>query len=152
MTEDGAHLGYGMDAALRGALGGEEPKKRMTTEEMREYIESAPAAPDTYDDYGRVVAKLVLEFLERHHEACMMPADSVHSWPVLPDGETDWNGTPKVVVEGLYDYMKRIEPEWQQAHYDIFGEMTGFMWGWGVNAARSVLNLPPVHNPAILTI
>ena len=48
--------------------------------------------------------------------------------------------------------MKRVEPEWHAAHYDVFGEMTGFMWGWGVNAARRCLDLLPVHNPAILTI
>ena len=98
MTEDGAHLGYGMDAALRGALGGEEPPKRMTATEMRAYIESAPEHPDTYDDAGRAVARLVLEFLERHPEARTMPADSDHEWARLPNGETDWYSVPTITA------------------------------------------------------
>jgi len=153
MSDDGADLGYGMDAALRGALGGEEPPRRMTVDEMREHILSAPDKPESYDDCGRAVAKAVLDFLGRHPEAHAMPADSEHEWPKKPDGETDWNGTPTVRVEGLYDYMKRVEPEWYAAYRPgVFEGMTGFMWGWGVNAARRCLYLDPVPNPAIVTI
>ena len=141
-----------MDAALRGALGGEEPPKRMTMEEMREYIESAPDKPESYDDMGRAVAKLTLEFMERHPESHAMPADSEHEWPKGANGETDWRATPTLVVEGVYEYMKRVEPEWHAAHQDVFDEMTGFMWGWGVNAARRCLGLGPVSNPAIVTV
>lgn len=144
MSDDGAHLGYGMEAALKGALGGEEPPKRMTTAETREYILSAPDLPTNYDDYGRAVAKLVLGFLERHPEASDMPADSEHDWSKFDGGDP-----PPLLREGLYDYIKRTEPGYGRA---IFEEMTGFMWGWGVNAARRCLELPPVANPAIVTI
>jgi hypothetical protein len=139
-----------MDAALAGALGGEEPKRRMTREEMREYILSAPENPKSYDDFGRFAAKMVFEFLERHPEAATMPADSKHEWPVKADGSFDWNAKPKIVVEGLYEYIKRTEPGNAALLSDA--GMTGFMWGWAVNAARSCLDLPPVHNPAIVTI
>jgi hypothetical protein len=151
-SDDGAHLGYGMEAALKGVMGGEEPPKRMTAGDMREYILAAPDQPTNYDDYGRAVAKLVLGFLERHPEASDKPADSEHEWPTKPDGTPDWNATPSITVEGLYDYIKRVEPDWKEANQHVFGEMTGFMWGWGVNAARRCLELPPVPNPAIVTI
>lgn len=149
MSDDGAHLGYGMEAALKGALGGEEPPKRMTTAEMREYILTAPIFPQDYDDAGRSVAKAVLLFLERHPEASDMPADSEPEWPVGADGTPDWTATPTIKVEGLYDYIKRTEPGWGA---NAFDGMTGFMWGWGVNAARRCLELPPVANPAIVTV
>jgi hypothetical protein len=29
---------------------------------------------------------------------------------------------------------------------------SGFQWGWAVNAARSILNLDAVPNPALMTI
>ena len=149
MSDDGADLGYGMEAALRGALGGEEPPHRMTVEEMREYILTAPDSPKSYDDGGRAIAKLVLGFMERHPDAAAMPADSDYEWPKKANGDPDWNATPNVVREGLYDYIKRMEPNYGRA---VFEEMSGFQWGWGVNAARTVLGLHPVPNPAIITI
>jgi hypothetical protein len=149
VSDDGAHLGYGMEAALKGALGGEEPPKRMTAPEMRDYILSAPIFPQDYDDAGRAVAKAVLMFLERHPEASDMPAVSEHEWPKKADGSPDWEAQPTIIREGLYDYIKRTEPGYGDAQ---FAGMTGFMWGWGVNAARRCLELPPVPNPAIVTI
>jgi hypothetical protein len=148
-TEDGAHLGYGMAAALSGAIGGDTPKKRMDVTEMREYIESAPDEPKDYDECGRVIAKLVLRFLERHPEASDMPAESAHEWPKKPDGSTDWDAKPTITRMGLFEYIEQAEPGYGG---DVFGDMTGFQWGWGVNAARRCLELPPVSNPAILTI
>jgi hypothetical protein len=153
MSDDGAHLGYGAEAAMRGALGDTETPKLMTTTEMREYIESAPETPDTYDDFGRLVAKYTLAFLDRHPEGSALSADSEYEWPGEAEGKPDWNATPTIKTEGLYDYMKRAEPEWfETARAAAFTEMTGFMWGWAVNAARRCLELPPVANPAIVTI
>lgn len=152
MSDDGAHLGYGAEAAMKGVLGGEEPPRRMTAAEMRADILAAPDRPGSYDDYGRTTAKLILGFLERHPEASEMPADSEHKWPTLGDGTTDWNAKPRTVVVGLWEYMKTAEPEWYAAHAHVWDELTGFLWGWGVNAARRSLELPPVANPAIVVI
>jgi hypothetical protein len=30
--------------------------------------------------------------------------------------------------------------------------ITGFQWGWGVNAARRLVELPPQPNPAIVDV
>jgi FAD/FMN-containing dehydrogenase len=152
MTQDGAHLGYGMDAALRGALGGEEPKERLTVEKMRKQILSASDHPKSYDETGRACAKVILGFLERHPEASEMPADSEGEFGKFADGTPNWNDY-HVVREGLYEYIKRSEPALYEQHEEaIFGELTGFMWGWAVNAARRCLELPPVANPAIIEV
>lgn len=153
MSDDGAHLGYGMEAALKGALGGEEPPTRLTVQDLRERIEAASDTPDGYDACGNACAKVLLHFMLRHPEAANLPASADYEWPKSADGETDWTATPTVVQEGVYDYLKRIEPETYHRHREhIFGELTGFMAGWAVNAARRCLELPPVPNPAILEI
>jgi len=145
-SNDGAFQGYTVDEALGVIVGGKsEPKKTKTKIEMKEYIEDAPDNPQTYDETARAAAKIVLSFLERHPEAHNMPADS----DIEFDGKADWNSY-HITREGLSDYIKRIEPElWNNP---ILDELTGFMWGWAVNAARSALNLSPVPNPALLTI
>lgn len=153
MTDDGAHLGYGMEAALRGVLGGKEPEHRLTVAELRAEIMAASEQPGSYDECGRAIAKAVLEFLERHPEAHAMPAESSHKWPTGTDGSPDWSAIPTVTVEGLYQYMKRVEPDWFTVQRSrVFEGMTGFQWGWGVNAARHCLGLGPVPNPAIVTV
>ncbi len=150
MSDDGAHLGYGTEAALRGALGGEEPARRMTVTEMRAYIEAAPARPRSYDDAGRAAAKVILDFLERHPEASDLPADSDGAFDLDESG----NIVPDsyhMVREGLWDYLRRIEPDLYARHRKtVFAELTGFSWGWAVNAARRCLELTPVPNPAIV--
>jgi hypothetical protein len=143
MTEDGAHLGYGPEAAMRGAIGGERPKKLMTAMEMRELIEQAREPATDYNGSGLLAAKYVLGYLERHPEDSEAPADS----------EREYDAAWKVIgtkVVGLTDLIERKEPE-TAAAIDAVG-LSGFLWGWAVNAARRCLELPPVHNPAILTI
>ena len=141
---DGAHEGISAEEAMRGAIGGEQPTTRLTSDQMRALLEGAPLTPDGYDDGANAAARLVLEFLERHPEALAMPSDS----------EYEWHGEDATLkIEGLYEYMKRVEPDWFAAHHEnIWNELTGFMWGWAVNAARYVLSAPPVPNPALVVI
>lgn len=55
----------------------------------------------------------------------------------------------KVVLNvNLYDVVKQLHPEYQP----LFDDLTGFMWGWAVNAARHILKLGAVPNPAIITV
>jgi len=150
-SQDGAHLGYGMEEALKEVLGGEGPAPRQTVQELRDRIEAADATAEngSYDAGGYAIAKTVLHFLMRHPEAGDMPADSDHEWPKKANGEPDWNAKPTVTRMGLYDYIKETEPDLYK-NTPVFREMTGFMWGWGVNAARRCLEMPPVPNPAIV--
>ena len=136
---------------MKAVLGGEQPKRRMTTMEQRAYLESAPDRPESYDDGARLAGKLVLEFLERHPEASEMPAENQGEFGRLPDGEPNWEDY-RVIREGLYDYMKKAESVWFVDHTTAFDGLTGFMWGWAVNAARRCLELLPVENPAIVEV
>ena len=150
MSQDGAHLGYGAEAAMRGVIGGEEPPKRMDVTEMREYIMAAPESAGNYDDCARIAAKVVLGVLDTHPQAVNMPADSKHEWPKKPDGSTDWDAEPTITELGLYEFIRDSVPD-AYARLDDLG-LTGFQWGWAVNAARRCCELPPVPNPAILEI
>lgn len=155
MSDDGADLGITADSALKVVLGGEPQEEQVTRTpaEMRAMIEAAPLDAGGYGGCANACARLVLGFMERHPETHRMPADSKHEWPTKADGSTDWNATPTVIEEGVYEAIKRLEPELYEQHREhIFGELTGFMWGWAVNAAKYCLDLPPVPNPAIVTI
>ena len=155
MSDDGADLGISAESALKVVLGGESQKEQLTRTpaELRTVIEAASDRPNGYGDGANSAAKIILGFLERHTECQRMPADSKHEWPKKPDGSIDFDATPMIVEEGIYEAIKRLEPETYSQHYEyIFGELTGFMWGWAVNAAKYCLNLPPVPNPAIVGI
>jgi hypothetical protein len=160
MSDDGADLGIGAESALKVVLGGEPQEEQVTRTpaELRAMIEAVPVEsrfyrPSGYGDGANATAKIVLHFLERHPECALMPAESAREWPKKDDGTTDWNGTPTVTQEGIYDAIKRLEPETYERHREhVFSELTGFMWGWAVNAAKYCLDLPPVPNPAIVEI
>jgi len=51
--------------------------------------------------------------------------------------------------EELYREVKRLA---SPAARLSLGSLTGFMWGWAVNAARAVLELEPLPNPAIVDV
>ncbi len=152
---DGAHVGVGARRALGTILGDKEQptsRERKSPAQVRSTLRRASMRPKSYNTTANTAGKLVLEFMERHPESASMPADSKYEWPRRADGEIDFEGTPTITVEGVYEYMKRIEPEWYIKYKYIWTELTGFMWGWAVNAARYSLDLPPVSNPALLTI
>lgn len=155
MSDDGADLGIGAESALKVVLGGEPQEEQVTRTpaELRVIIEATSDHPQGYNDGAMAAAKIVLGFLERHPECQRMPADSEREWPKKANGETDWDAKPTITEEGIYEAIKRIEPETYARHREyIFGGLTGFMWGWAVNAAKYCLDLPPVPNPAIVTI
>ncbi len=152
MSDDGADLGFGAEAGMKAVMGGEQPKKGMSPAEMRAYLEKAHD-PSSYDGCANVCARIVLGVLERHPEAQSLPADRDVEWPKKADGSMDWDAPPIVLREGVYEFIQRVEPETYATHKAaVFSELTGFMWGWAVNAARYALELPPVPNPAIVTI
>ena len=125
MSDDGADLNMPADGAMKAVLGGEQPE-RLDDAAFAQKIRTAERV-HSYDGCATRCARLVLEYLESHPEA--------HA--------KDANGD-------LYDLVKAsVSPEDRK---EVMGELTGFMWGWAVNAARHVLKLKPVPNPAIITI
>lgn len=163
---DGAHQGVGPNRALGTILGEKEQptdEEKMTREEFEAWVRSAMTRPELesatfsesgegYDETSRTVARIVLEFLEAHPEHRDVPAEGQGEFRVKgtggkPTPETPYEDTEYVMVrEGLDDVMEREGVSLKGL------DLTGFMYGWAVNAARSILDLPPVSNPAIMEI
>lgn len=146
MSDDGADMGITAGRALKTVLGGEpspSPDEGMTPQEMAAYLESVPLTPADYDDAGRACGRIVLKYLRAHPEDAMLPAN----------GEYKFNGyenIPLIVTPGIHDQMKQKAPELAKGLRGL--GLTGFLFGWGVNAAMYALDLPSVPNPAIVTI
>lgn len=123
-SPDGAHHGMKPLQSLRKVLGGNDSTSAapQSRDEMRTYLESAPDAPASYDDAARYIGRVMLDYFRAHPESLAMDAYAAFD-AAMPSLE----GTP---IDGV----------------------TGFMVGWGVNAARYALDAPPVANPAIIDI
>jgi hypothetical protein len=123
---DGAHEGILPEDALHTILGrsAPPPEQRLSSPQMQRWIDAATEREDSYNDAPRRAARLVLEHLDAHPD----------------DAALD--------LSGLYN---RIAQTGEGAPLRLLG-LSGFQWGWAVNAARYVRGLPPVPNPAILEI
>ena len=141
MSDDGVSEGLNAEEALGVVLGGEPaPDERVrTTTEMAAIIR-ATTEPSGYDGTANYAAHLILDWLEADPTRAQGPTENVYEDG--PNGE--WTGVVKEV--GWYDRMKADGIPMAQL------DLTGFMWGWAVNAARAIVELPPVPNPAILTV
>lgn len=141
MSSDGAHLGYGPEESMKALVGGEQPTEQMTAEEMRNNIlATTEADANTYDGCGLYAAKLILLWLLADPSRAQGPPENIYEKDA--DGKMKW---PAVVTErGWYDRMKADGIKINEL------DLTGFMWGWAVNAARRCLELPPEPNPAII--
>ncbi len=132
---DGAHLGFGAEDSMKAAIGGAEPAESMTAQEMKDQILASEMSEGfDYNGAAMYTAKLVLLWLEEDPTRAQTPSENTY--------DEDY----QVVTSGWYEQIKEAN--------DDLAEMglTGFMWGWAVNAARRCLELPPVPNPAIMTI
>lgn len=147
---DGAHLGYGAEAAVHAVLGGAQPEHLETAEEMRDRIMATTVeeAHGTYDGCATYMAKIILTAFTLQPELAQVPTEPVYETD--DDGRMRFvDGNPVVVHPGLYEVLKqRITAD----DRDVAKEMSGFQWGWAVNAARRCVELGPVPNPAIVTI
>ena len=152
MSNDGAHQGIGAERALGTILGGDEQPtegEREGVEEMRTRILSAPIEATSYDGTATACARLILEAWAKWPQLTEVPSESVY---LKNDGEL-------VVVEGdlvelvpnLHDALKQVYRDRPEALAVLKG-LTGFMWGWAVNAALRSMDLPPEPNPAIVEV
>ncbi len=145
MSDDGADMGITAGRALKTILGGEPSPSRdegMTPQQMAAHLDSVPTKPDSYDDAGRACGRIVLEYLRAHPEDATLPADGEYTWN--PE-----DGSTVQIAFGIHDQMKRKDPDLFEALDEV---LTGFLFGWEVNAAKYALDLPPVPNPAIVAI
>lgn len=126
MSDDGANLNIKCDAAMKAVLGGDEPET-LSDAEFASMIRGATVQQSGgYEGCANRAARLVLEHLEAHPDAIALSGDD------------------------LYAAVKGEATREDLDH--VLSELTGFMWGWAVNAARHVLKRSSLPNPAILTI
>lgn len=147
---DGAHLGISAEEAMKAAIGGVEPTTVETVGEMRDRILSTTIDEATsYDGTATYMAKIIIEAFMADPALAQVPTENVYEEDA--NGRLVFNaaGGLTLVTDGLWTVLKaRMSP----ADLAAVEGMTGFMWGWAVNAARRCVELPPVPNPAIITI
>lgn len=148
---DGAHTYIGADNALKTILGGEDPEPNV--EEPLDFetrvrtIQIDPVEDLGYDGGATATARLILEAYEKYPQLTELSDSNVYLHNGDEEGKIDWNN-PIVLNVTLYEVIKKLYPQ----YYDgLFTALTGFMWGWAVNAARTILDLGPLPNPAIMT-
>lgn len=140
MSDDGAQLGISAQDGMHAALGGTEDPPRKTIGEMVAVI-MATDGPSDYSGTSNYAAKLIILWLLEDPQRAQGPTEDVYA--TKENGEKDYN---TVAQAGWYALMK--------ADGVPLGDLglSGFMWGWAVNAARAAMELPEVPNPAIVTI
>ncbi len=150
MTEwsDGAHLNIPANDAMKAAIGGEDTTV-MTDADFEQMIREAPLglpmSDYDYGTYSNAVARIVLEAYETYPQ--LQTISDEHVYLQDAEGNTLWEPPgPIALNKSLYDIIKMIYEE----HEEFFMEMSGFQWGWAMNAARKVLGLGAVPNPALV--
>ena len=143
MSDDGADLGMNADEALGVVLKGDPaPEKPVrSTKEFAAMI-MGTTGPGGYEGTANWCARLIVEWLLADPTRAEGPTEDVYAED--EDGQMKWPA--EVITPGWYDRMKADGIDLASL------DMTGFMWGWAVNAARQIVELPSVPNPAIVTI
>jgi hypothetical protein len=149
---DGAHLGVGAPRALETIVGGKESPsedEQMSLAQFAEWIRSCPDSVNDYNDTARLAAKYLLAYLEAHPDQQEWPLENQYDWDRMQADDV-------VPEPAKWDRYQTQQGIWDLAvaQYPILRELglTGFMAGWAFNAARSIIELPPAPNPAIVNI
>lgn len=148
------------DEAMRAAMGDEVEPARFDPQQMTAKLLACEGPPDweamraedrgseAYDQAATWAARMVYEWLLEDPRRAQTPSEPEIEWPLLSNGSKDYEN-PIYHQPGWYDEMKRHE----DPRFDLSGVgLSGFQWGWAVNAARYCVELPPVPNPAIVVI
>lgn len=151
---DGAHKGVGAERALATILGfAPEPTdgECETVEQMKARILSAPIeAEASYDGCATACARLILEAWQRWPKLHAVPSEAVYL--------TDEHGGLVVIDDGLVELIPGLHSALKSVYRDrpdalaVLSALTGFMWGWALNAALRIIDQPPEPNPALLEI
>jgi hypothetical protein len=149
---DGASQGIKPERALKTILGGEpapDDGEGMSRTQMRDAILAVDPAKkaESYDEAAMQAARLIYDFVtEDPFERRKIPAETEYDWDGDPDHGAKGRKPEYVKALGLYDVMK-------DHGIDLASlGLSGFQWGWAVNAARYALAELPVPNPAIIEV
>jgi len=148
MSTDGAQQNIPAESAMKFIVGGGEYPEALDDLSFEAMIREAPLTGDLgYEGGANAAARLILEAYERYPQTRELAEDHLYL-ANGEDGKIDWNN-PIYLTVTLYDVIKKIYPQHQE---EIWDYLTGFMWGWAVNAARKIAGLSPRANPAIMEI
>jgi hypothetical protein len=145
---DGAHFGVSAERAIETILGGKEtpsPDEQMTVSEFREWIMQPDQEPLDYSETARRQARIILTYFLADPTRASLPGETVYDWEGDPDHGSKGMKPEYLKALGLYEVMKEDGVVQEEG-------LTGFQWGWALNAARRCVELGPVANPAIIDI
>jgi hypothetical protein len=155
---DGAHLGVGAERALKTILGGDPAPTEgecESVEAMRARILAAPIAAETYDGTATACARLILEACKAYPQLVEVPHEAEYlrdeDGRMVIIGEHPADQVIVQIRPGLHTVLKQVYAHRPDA-LAVFSALTGFMWGWAVNAALRCIDRPAVPNPALLTV
>lgn len=147
---DGANLNMRADVSMKAIIGGGEEPEQLTDLAFEARIRLAPLQDEfDYDGCSTYMARLILEAYEKYPVLQELPTES--RYLTFADGSTDFSNFHSIDTT-LYDVMRKLYDDDSVEYDKVFSVSTGFMWGWAVNAARNILELGPVLNPALMTI
>lgn len=154
---DGAHQGVDAERALGTILGGEgqpEESEKQTPEEMLASIQQAPLERKSYGGTSLACARIILEAYEKYPELRSHPTSTQYlrgkDGKLVEKAGKDFGLI--VLVHDLNHILKQLHPDESSPERQILSDLTGFMWGWAVNAVGYALGEPPKPNPALMTI
>lgn len=176
MSSDGAEFGVTASRALDTILGGAPAPaedEALSVKEMRERVlatsydydwsqdfppydgrertaEEEAAGDAAYENCAMAAAHAILDAFVVDPGLVVAPTEMDYDWDADPDRGAQGMKPEYLRSRGLYALMEERAP----AQYEALHRMglSGFQWGWAVNAARRCIQLAPVPNPAILTI
>lgn len=152
MSGDGAAMGVGAERALKTILGGQpqpDEEEMESVEAMRNRLLTMTKPEEwSYGSAADWCAALILRYFLADPRRASIPTEAEYDWEGDPDRGTQGTKPEFTRSIGLYETMKR------DGHAEELEDLglTGFQWGWAVNAARRCVELGPVPNPAILSI
>lgn len=152
---DGAHLQVSPSAAMRKIVGNDPISEDavQTKQEFERSIRNATVnwkdreVPDGegYDMCSRYIARGILEMYEAFPDTRNL--SDIPKFLQDANGDITWENPISLTVTLSDVYRKLYEGT---SYREAYSESSGFMWGWAVNAARSILDLGPLPNPAII--
>lgn len=129
---------------------GHLPKRVPTVAKLRAWLGAAPGLPLTgngqrlYDDTCRFMAHGVLALLDRRPEFLDLPLVSA----AMGDWHTPLAHPPNLWV--AYAVMQaQADPQEEPLRALARVGVTQHQWGWSVNAARRLMELPPLAVPTL---
>jgi hypothetical protein len=137
---DGAEYGVGAENAMHVVIGGDEPDP---IKDFKAYIMAPIPENLSYDDCARLCAQIILKHFDTFPEDIGAPASD--------DRKYNHDYTKyTLVIKGLDTLIAEKSPSLDATLHEL--GLSGFQWGWAVNAAYHIKGVKAVQNPALVVV